>query len=308
MTIDVAVPTWNRADLLESCLDHLNRQATPHRVIVADNGSEDDTVAMVRRRFPEVLLVELQENLGFGRAVNRAVQAGSGDLIVLINNDVNVQPGFLAEIVKPLSRSDRVGMASGVLTDPGTGLIDAAGVEVDGSLAGYAYLGGRALDELARPQPGLLGPCGGAAAFLRSAFEQVDGFDERIFAYSEDVDLALRLRAAGWDCAFAPRAIGVHLGSATLGQRSVTQTEIAARSRGYVMRRYRVTPGWTAIEAGVALTDTAVLRSPVPVSGRIRGWRSAKGLPPRPLPANTPALVTRREALRRRLRSAFPRA
>ncbi len=67
MTIDVVVPTYNRVDLLRGCLEHLERQEEPHTAIVVDNGSTDGTADLVRSRFPQVRLIALEENLGFGR-------------------------------------------------------------------------------------------------------------------------------------------------------------------------------------------------------------------------------------------------
>lgn len=301
MTIDVVVPTYNRADLLRGCLEHLARQDEPHTAVVVDNGSTDGTVEMVRAEFPSARLVALEENLGFGRAVNRGVAAGEGDAIVLINNDVDVEPGFLSALVRPLE-DPGVGMVAGVLVVPGGERIDAAGVVVDGGLGGYGYMIGDPVAALAAPPPGLMGPCGGAAAYRRAAFEAVGGFDGEIFAYSEDLDIALRLLAEGWTCAFAPAARGIHLGSATLGLRSVRQVRIAAASRGYVLGRYRVGPGWLATELAVALADAAVLRSFAPIARRLHGFIRGRRLPARAVPP-VPALGWR-ASLRRRLRAA----
>src|SRR4051794_19766312 len=104
MSIDVVIPTYNRADLLRGCLEHLARQDEPHTVIVVDNGSTDGTVELVREQFADVRLVALSETLGFGPAVNRGVEAGDGEIVVLINNDVDVEPGFLRAIAEPLRR------------------------------------------------------------------------------------------------------------------------------------------------------------------------------------------------------------
>ena len=308
MQIDVVIPSWNRSELLAECLEHLARQPVPHQAIVADNASNDGTAEMVRSRFPDATLIELEANLGFGRAVNRAVTAGSAEVIVVLNNDVFVESSFLAEIVTPLEDAS-VGMVSAVLLDPKSGLIDAAGVEIDASLAGYAYMGGLPPVALEAPEDGLLGPCGGGAAYRRKAFEGVGGFDERIFVYSEDLELALRIRAAGWRCALAPRARGLHLGSATLGAQTVGQATHAARSRGYVLGRYRVSLLWLVLEAGAGLAHALVLRSAAPIRARLAGWREGRAASARPVPegAVSPRLSASR-AFRRRLRAAFPRA
>jgi N-acetylglucosaminyl-diphospho-decaprenol L-rhamnosyltransferase len=279
-SIDVVIPTWNGSGVLEDCLEALAAEQTPHSVFVVDNGSSDATAEMVRDRFPAAQLIALVENLGFGAAVNRGVAAGSAEAVVLLNNDANVLPGFLDIIVAPLS-FDGVGMVAGVMLVPETGLIDAAGVEIDRGLAHFAYMAGFTIEELDHPPHGLLGPSGGAAAFRREALEEVDGFDEQLFAYCEDIDLALRLRAAGWSCVLAPAAWVEHVGSATLGLRTARQAAVASRSRGYILGRWRVGPRWVMTELVIGFLDSFVLRSPAPLMGRIRGLRHGRRLPRR---------------------------
>ena len=304
-TIDVAIPTWNRAELLADCLERLEDERTPHRVIVADNGSTDSTAALVRDRFPESLLVALDVNLGFGRAVNAAAAAGESEVIVVINNDVFVQPGFLAALAAPFS-DPRVGMVSGVLIDSATGRIDAAGLEIDRTIAGYSALRGEPLEALARGTPGgLIGPCGGAAAYRRTAFEQAGGFDPEIFAYFEDVDLALRLIGAGWRGTLAADARAMHLGSATLGARSVVQVRHYAWARGYVLGRHRAGAGSLALEAAIATVDAGVLRSVAPLAARVSGWRRGRALGARVLPPEAARLaIPLRDGLARRRAAA----
>lgn len=283
--IDVVIPTWNGSGVLAECLEALAGEAPPHTTIVVDNGSSDGTIEMVKERFPSLRLVALPRNLGFGTAVNRGVAAGAAETVVLLNNDARVRPGFLAAISAALLAADDVGMASGVLLVPGTDSIDAAGVSIDRGLGGFSFMAGLSTDRLGSPPPGLLGPSGGAAAFRRSALDQVEGFDEHLFAYCEDVDLALRMRAAGWSCAFAPAARADHLGSATLGIRTVRQVAVSSRSRGYVLGRWGVGPRWVAMELFVAGFDCLLLRSSAPLRERIRGLREGRRLPRRIPPA-----------------------
>jgi N-acetylglucosaminyl-diphospho-decaprenol L-rhamnosyltransferase len=278
-TRDVIIPTWNGSKVLADCLSALESEATPHSTIVVDNGSTDDTITIVKRRYPRVVVVELDKNLGFGAAVNRGVAAGRGEFVILLNNDANVRPGFLEEIGAPLADDESVGMVAGVLRIPGTNLIDAAGVEVDRGLAGFAFLNGCPIGHLDWNQSRLLGPCGGAAAFRREVYESLGGFDEELFAYSEDIDLALRARGAGWKCVLAPKAQADHVGSASLGLRTVRQTAIAARSRGYILGRWRPGPVWVFTELIIGAIDCLVLRSALPLTERVRGIRHGRSLP-----------------------------
>ena len=134
MIADVVIPTWNARDLLPQALDALTGE--PCRIIVVDNGSDDGTVAMLRDRYPGVLLLALERNLGFGRAVNAGAARATGDAIVLVNNDVVVEPGFVAAITLPLA-DPSVGMVAGLTTIPGTDAVDGFGIELDRALAAY---------------------------------------------------------------------------------------------------------------------------------------------------------------------------
>jgi GT2 family glycosyltransferase len=152
-------------------------------------------------------------------------------------------------------------------------LIDSAGVMVErDTLMAFDYMHGESVEALATAPPPL-GPTGGAALYRRDAFEEVGGFDRRIFVYYEDVDLALRMRGAGHDCALAPDARALHAFSATLGSRSGAKFEMTGWSRGYLLGRYGVlrSPG-PALRALRARTARGL-------RGRARGWRSARGLP-----------------------------
>jgi N-acetylglucosaminyl-diphospho-decaprenol L-rhamnosyltransferase len=284
--IDVVIPNWNAAGLLADCLAHLERDPTPHTTIVVDNGSTDNSVALVKQRFPSVRLVELPENVGFGRAVNRGIASGKSEIVVLLNNDANVQPGFLRALAAPFE-DERVGMAAGVLLDKRTNLIDAAGIEIDRGLSGSSYMGAFDVARLKDPPRGLVGPCGGAAAYRRAAVDHVGGFDEHFFAYSEDLDLAFRLLNEGWLCSLAPGARALHVGSATLGVRTVQQVSISSFSRGYVLGRYRVPATWVATEFLVGVADSIALGSLAPLSGRTRGWIRGRRLPARSAPGET---------------------
>ena len=168
------------------------------------------------RTFQMSRLVELGGNLGFAAACNRGIAAGEAEIVVLLNNDVECSATFLEHLVAPFA-DERVGLVAGSLVRPGEHELDSVGITADCTLAGFARLQGRPVADAAAAQPVLVGPSGGAAAYRRVAWEAAGGLDEKIFFYSEDLDLALRLRSAGWTTAAAPDAVGVHFGSATAG-------------------------------------------------------------------------------------------
>ena len=234
----VYIPNWNGGEHLARALESLRAQTVEVDVVVADNGSSDGSDEMVAERFPEVRLLRLDANRGFGTALNRAVEAHPADAIVLLNNDAAAEPRFVEALLDGLGAG--VDSVAGVMlqeSDPGS--IDSAGVVADRTLMGFDYLHGEPV-EAAAGAPAPLGPTGGAALYRREAFAAVGGFDERIFLYYEDLDLALRLAARGGGCRLAPEARALHSYSASLGAASAAKYARTGWSRGYMLRRYGV--------------------------------------------------------------------
>jgi N-acetylglucosaminyl-diphospho-decaprenol L-rhamnosyltransferase len=307
LSVDVVVPTYGSWELTRSCLEHLRRQTLPHSVIVADNASTDGTPERVRATFPDARLVELDANRGFATSCNRGARAGDGEVVVLLNNDVDCPPGFLEHLVAPLLNDDRIGSVTAVLVRPDWGAIDSVGLTADVTLAGFPRLRGRPVGEARSARPVLTGPAGAAGAYRRTAWEQVGGLDEGVFMYGEDLELALRLQAAGWTTALAADAVAVHLGSASIQARSARQRYHGGFARGYFVRRYgvlrsRAAARTLATEAIVVAGDAVLSRDLAALRGRVAGWRGAAGLP-RQLPPPRDAVEERisfRESLRLR--------
>lgn len=293
----------NAREMVLSCLEHFGHQTVAHSLYVADNADNaDGTSDAIRARFPQVTVLSLAQNLGFGKAMNRLAALGDGEIIVLANDDMTVEPGFLEALVAPL-RDPAVGMVAGLTLQPGdAGVVDGFGIEVDATLLAFNRLRHRPPEAV----PGqLLGPSGGAAAYRRSAWEQVGGFDPAFFLYGEDVDLALRLRLAGWRPAAAATARAVHLGGATTGRDSPTQRRCAGYARGFILRRYRVLrtrrgPRAFLIELLTVIYGVFKAWTVVPLSSRIDGWRAAGRGPRLAIPADAVnESISLRESLRR---------
>ncbi len=283
-------------------------------VIVADNGLEQHTRSLLEGTPAEV--VAMGRNLGFGAAVNRVARMGRSDVLVVLNDDIEPLPGFLDELVAPVA--DGADMVAGVLLQKrAPNLIESAGIELDSTLVGADYLNNEPVAILERPQPAPFGPTGGAAAYRLAAFRQVGGFDESFFAYFEDVDLAIRLRAAGARCALAHGARAVHDGSGTLGYHSLAKANLVGFSRGYMLRKYDVLGDPRAALATLAVEAVAVgvlawqHRSLQPLAARVRGWRSctARASPP-PQSDITVNLIDawRRRYIRKRVAAAVTAA
>jgi N-acetylglucosaminyl-diphospho-decaprenol L-rhamnosyltransferase len=302
----VYIPNFNGGERLVRALESLRAQTVEADVIVVDNGSSDGSDRVVIESFPEVELLRMEKNLGFGTALNRAVAAHPTDAIVLLNNDAAAEPRFVEALVDGLGAG--VDSVAGVmLQEREPGLIDSAGVVADRTLMGFDYLHGEPV-AAAPSAPAPLGPTGGAALYRREAFEAVGGFDERIFLYYEDLDLALRLAARGGACRLASEAGALHAYSAGLGAASAAKYARTGWSRGYMLRRYgvmsdprlalRVLASEGAVGAGQLLRD----HTAAGIKGRVRGFRAGAGLERRDI-AGAPLLdISTSEAIARRRR------
>jgi GT2 family glycosyltransferase len=302
----VYIPSLNAEAMLPRTLESLRRQTQPVDVVLVDNGSTDASLELVRERFEEVEVLAFGENLGFGPAINRAVRERPADPLILLNNDVECESGLI-EALLAAHQYGAESVAGVLLQERDPSLIDSAGVVADATLMGFDHLHGEpAASAAGAPDP--LGPTGGAALYSRAAFEAVGGFDQRIFLYYEDLDLALRMAAAGGRCRLAPEARAVHAYSASLGAGSGEKYARTGWSRGYMLRRYGVLKSPRralralfcegALCAGQLLMDRTVRG----VAGRVEGWRAGAGLERRDA-LGAPLLdISAHEALRLRRR------
>ncbi len=216
----VIVVNWNGKGYLRVCLQSLRRQTHPDfQVIVVDNGSTDGSLEMLAQEFPEVRVEALGDNRGFVVASNIGAQlAGEVDVLVMLNNDTEAEPQWLQALCNALEAHPRAGAAaSKMLLFDRRDVLHSAG---DVMAPGF-FPQNRGVWEVDQGQYDddiwVFGPCGGAAAYRREVWEALGGFDERLFMYLEDVDLAWRMQKAGWKTVFVPEARVYHHLSATGG-------------------------------------------------------------------------------------------
>lgn len=283
-------------------------------IMVVDNGTGSAELERTVSRMDGGELLRASSNLGYSRAVNLAARQAQGDALVLLNDDSVVDDGYMERIAEVLDPRAGVVMAAGVMRDAGNPeLIETAGVELDRTLLAFDYLNGEPVEVLDRPPPDPIGPSGAAAAFWRDAFLEAGGFDEELFAYFEDVDLVLRMRLAGGACRLAPRALGTHEHSATLGSGSRRKDYLIGYGRGYLLRKWGVLtprrmPGIALRELALSTGQVLVDRNLGAASGRLRGLRASPERQPYPAEAlsDPPSLIgtmSRRWRRRARLRS-----
>jgi GT2 family glycosyltransferase len=216
----LAVPTYNGRHLLERLLPSVAAQRyRDFRTVVVDDASSDGTVAWLHAEWPQVEVVALERNLGVTAAFNACLRAaGDAGLVALFNNDMELDPDCLGELVRAMDEHPEAGSATAKLLDYNRrDLLDGAGDAFRWSATAFRRGHGQRDDGRYGEPEAVFGACGGAAVYRRAALDDVGWFDESFFAFSEDVDWALRAQLAGWTCRYVPSAVAFHMGSATLG-------------------------------------------------------------------------------------------
>lgn len=222
--VAVVVVTWNSSRWVVDCLESLRAlERPPAEVVVVDGGSADDTLHVVRARFPEVEVVECAANVGFCRGNNLGIARTSSPFVLFLNPDTRLTPRFLEELL-PAFEQPGVGMAAGKLLRLDGRKIDSAGQELARSRQPRDRGYGRPDDGRFDADGEVFGACGAAALCRRAMLSAVAGeggqvFDERYFAFYEDLDLAWRARRAGWRALYHHRAVGYHARGATAADR-----------------------------------------------------------------------------------------
>ena len=233
--VTVVVPNWNGERFLETCLSSLRRQTfRDFEVVLADNGSTDGSVGFVGENFPEVGVVRLPENRGFSAAVNAGIKASSpaAEHVVLLNNDTEVEPGWLGALVEAADRHPEAGLFASKLVDfEDRRRLDGAGDALRKSGLPFRVGHGEVDRGQFDRETFVFSACAAAALYRSSLFEEIGLFDEDFFSNCEDGDLSFRAQLAGHRCLYVPRSVVYHMGSAsTGGTRSTTNTRLGTQN------------------------------------------------------------------------------
>lgn len=223
--VSVVIVSWNVRDLLRRCLTSVFRElgAADGEVWVVDNASTDDSVTMLEKEFPRVKVIANPENLGFVRANNQALSLCRGDYVLLLNPDAELAEGSLARMLAVARAEPGVGMVGPRLVyadgspQPSrrrfpslrTAMVESTALNRlpgAGAMLRRFYLAD-VPDDVDQDVDWLVGAC---LLVRKAVLDTVGRFDERFFMYSEEVDLCLRLRAAGWRVRYTPGAVVVH--------------------------------------------------------------------------------------------------
>jgi GT2 family glycosyltransferase len=300
-TVAVIVPSWNSADLLPRCLESLEGQGEGVEVLVVDNGSGDGTLELLERE--AVAHISLPRNVGFAAAVNLGARRVGAEAILSLNADTVLEPGCVGALAKALAADETLGGVQPRILqlegDPPRRDIGAARLYS----AGQALTrDGRALEQGAGEAQGagwlapreVFGVCGAACLLRRELFDELGGYDERYFAFYEDVDLNVRARIAGWGFAYVPEAVVWHVGNASwqagFEKPGAENARLVARNRLASQLKFMplgAAPRIAAVEAGSLLRAASQRRFRATLRGKLEvlAW--------------LPALLRERRRLRR---------
>ncbi len=242
--ISVIIPNQNGAAFLGDCLRSLQIQTAPNaEIIVVDNASRDQSVDIARAALPSAIVLRNERNLGFAGAVNTGIRSARAEWVAVLNNDTEVAPDWLAECTRAIrDHADAAFFACRILQFNDRKKIYSAG---DCYLrAGIGYRRGQDLRdrENFRRECLIFSASGCAALYRKSILEKLGGFDDRFFAYLEDVDLGVRLQAAGCHGYYLPRAEVFHHGGGTSGG-EFSRIAVRLRTRNSLLLLLKSTPG-----------------------------------------------------------------
>ncbi|MGL5434355.1 MAG: glycosyltransferase family 2 protein [Lachnospiraceae bacterium] len=232
--ITIVIPNYNGLEFMQPCMDALKQQTCrDFDVLVVDNGSADGSVEWLKQQ--QINSVFLTENTGFSCAVNVGIRAAATPYVILLNNDTEAEPDYVAELLRAIECSPKIFSVSPKMIQMyQRDKMDDAGDMY--SIMGWAYQRGVGQETERYNRPcNVFSACAGAAIYRRDIFDEIGYFDEMHFAYLEDIDVGYRARIAGYYNRYCPSAQIYHVGSGTSGSRyNSFKVKLAARNNVYL--------------------------------------------------------------------------
>jgi len=300
--VSIVILNWNGRQHLENFLPALLRHTThPHaEIVVADNGSEDDSKEFLKKEYPHIRIIELELNHGFSGGYNRAMEQVDARYILLLNSDIEVTKGWLEPMLELMEKDETVGACTPKILDfkrrTHFEYAGAAGGYID--RYGYPFCRGRIFDHLEEN----LGQYdkaidlfwgSGACLMVRSdLYKKAGGLDEQFFAHMEEIDLCWRLQRMGYRIRFIPSSTVYHVGGATLQRVNPFKTflnfrnnllllykNLPARGRGRIMLFRKILDTISAFRflfQGAFKDFWAVIRAHLAFYGMKQSYRDIK--------------------------------
>ena len=239
MTTAVVILNWNGKKMLERFLPSVTAHTQGDaEVIIADNGSTDDSLDFVRAQYPGLRIIELDKNYGFAGGYNRALQQVKADYYVLLNDDVEVTPGWIEPVVAQMQQHPDTAICQPKLLmyDQRDTFEYAGGAGGFLDKYGYPFCRGRMFTSLEQDNgqyntPSEIFWASGAAMFVRAdVWHQLGGLDDDFFAHMEEIDFCWRAKNAGYRVEYCPQSTVFHVGGGTLPKSNPRKTYLNFRN------------------------------------------------------------------------------
>jgi len=240
--VSIVILNWNGKEHLQECIDSVIKSLySPLEIILADNGSTDDSIEFVKSQFPAVIILENKENLGYAEGNNRGIGIAHGKYVVTLNNDVVVDPNWLDKPIEYLENDPQIGSIScRQMNYYNKDMIDSLFHYPAPELI-FRRLGYKKTFNLHSPfgSPGyVIAPNGGSAIYRKTMFNQLEGFDSKFFAYLDESDLCMRAFLNGWKCLYVPQSVVYHKDSASFKKRGKIAHYFFERNRIWFIYKY----------------------------------------------------------------------
>lgn len=235
MDVSVIIPNYNGAQYINKCIESIYEQVKHKKnIIVVDNHSSDNSIAEINKTFSDITIVANDKNVGFAAAVNIGIMLCDTEYVILLNNDAFVRSDFIRPLYEMINSDKSIfSVSSKMLQYSNPSLIDDAGDHF--TLMGWAYKAGDGdRSEQHNKEKVIFSSCAGAAIYRRNVFEEMGYFDEKFFAYLEDVDIGFRANLFGYRNVYCPQAEVLHIGSATSGSVKHSEFKVRISSRNNV--------------------------------------------------------------------------
>lgn len=208
----IIIVGYNGLAYLEKCLNALQKEVEAHQseVILIDNASTDGGPDFVEQHYPDVRLIRNKNNIGFAAGCNQGARYAQGEALVFLNQDTEVLPGWLSQLLRPLFEDKRVALVTSkllLMSQPDK--INACGQNVH--FTGLAFTRGFLDHSNQYPEASNVSAVHGASFSIRQQiWQELGGFDEDFFMYYEETDLSWRAQLAGYNCLYVPTSISYH--------------------------------------------------------------------------------------------------
>ncbi len=233
------IPNYNGGDLVLRCIESVLKQTYANvETVIVDNASTDGSLDKIRKKFPDLKIIETGYNAGWGIACNIGMKSAPSDFVALINNDALLEPKCVEEMVKALELNPRYGScATRILLLKQKNRIEACGLSIywDGSSCGRGRLRS-AKTFMKTEEVFCANDC--CCLYRREMIEDIGDYDPDFFIYCDETDMGWKHQLAGWKCVYAPNAVVYHAHSRTAGSYSSFKAYHVERNRIYLCMKY----------------------------------------------------------------------